>query len=254
MPFFPLPYTAALSLTFDDGLPSHLQIAIPELDRRGLRSTFYLNPRGDEDEYSLTSWRRQLEHWLPAAQAGHEIGNHSLNHPCALNISVDWAPNLQDMTLAELEQDLCEAQRRLSTVFPFQKATSFAYPCYSTNLGRGLQNVSYVPLVARLFVAGRARGEFTNDPHVCDLHCLSSWGVERQTGAFLIGLAELTLAQKRWAILTFHGINEGYLPVAAVDFIELLDHLVRRRDQIWVAPVAEVASFIQAQRRNQEAA
>jgi hypothetical protein len=73
-----------------------------------------------------------------------------------------------------------------------------------------------------LFVAGRARGEFANDPRVCDLHCLSSWGVERQTGAFLIGLAELTLAQGRWAILTFHGI-------------------------------AEVASYIQEQRRNQEA-
>jgi peptidoglycan-N-acetylglucosamine deacetylase len=245
MSFWPAPYISALSLTFDDGLPSHLETAIPELDRRGLRGTFYLNPRGDNDENSLTSWHSQLSAWIPAAQAGHEIGNHSLQHPCSLNIPLDWAPNLLDMTLAELEQDLREAQRRISVVFPMQNATSFAYPCYETSLGRGLSRVSYIPLIARLFAAGRARGELANDPQYCDLHCLSSMNVELQTAAFLIGLAELSLAQGRWAILTFHGISEGHLPVAGVDFIDFLDHLVRRGEQIWVAPVAEVATYIQ---------
>jgi hypothetical protein len=182
--FWPTPFSSALSLTFDDGLPSHLGIAIPELDRRGMRGTFYLNPRGSEDESSSTSWREQLEPWIPAAQAGHEMGNHSINHPCSLNIDIDWAPNLMYMSLAELKKDLLEAQRRLSTLFPMQKATSFAYPCYETSVGRGLQRQSYVPLVARLFAAGRAHGELANDPHACDLHCLSSMNVERQTGAF----------------------------------------------------------------------
>jgi peptidoglycan-N-acetylglucosamine deacetylase len=244
MSFWPAHHTAALSLTFDDGMPSHLQIVIPELDHRSLRGTFYLNPRGDEDPASPKTWRKNLEPWLSVAQTGHEMGNHSLEHPCSLNIPMDWAPNLLDWTIADLEKDLLEAQRRLNAVFPAQKATSFAYPCYETSLGRGLQRVSYIPLVARLFIAGRARGELANDPHYCDLHCLSSWNVERQTSAFLIGLAELALAQGRWAILTFHGINEGHLPTSQVDFLEFLDHLSRRRGQLWVAPVAEVASFI----------
>jgi hypothetical protein len=30
-----------------------------------------------------------------------------------------------------------------------------------------------------------------------------------------------------------------------VDFIAMLDHLDRRREQIWVAPVAEIATYIQ---------
>jgi len=247
MSFWPPPHTGALSLTFDDGMPSHLETVVPELDRRGVRGTFYLNPRGDEDENSPSSWRKQLEAWLPAAWAGHEMGNHSLTHPCSLNIPMDWAPNLLEMTLADLEQDLQEAQRRISSAFPAQKATSFAYPCYETSLGRGLHRLSYVPLVARLFAAGRARGELANDPHFCDLHCLSSWNVERQTSAFLIGLAELAAAQGRWGIMAFHGINEGHLPVSGVDFSEFLDHLARRQEHIWVAPVAEVAVYIQEQ-------
>ena len=245
MSFWPASFNGAISLTFDDGMPSHLETVLPEMDRRGLRGTFYLNPRGDEDENSPASWRKQLEPWLHAAQAGHEMGNHSLTHPCSLNIPMDWAPNLMEMTLADLEEDLLKAQRRISSAFLAQKATSFAYPCYETSLGRGLHRLSYVPLVARLFAAGRARGELANDPHYCDLHCLSSWNVERQTSAFLIGLAELAAAQGRWAILTFHGINEGHLPVSGVDFIEFLDHLARRQEHIWVAPVAEVAVYIQ---------
>lgn len=245
MSFWPASFNGAISLTFDDGMPSHLETAVPEMDRRGLRGTFYLNPRGDEDENSPASWRKQLEPWLHAAQAGHEMGNHSLTHPCSLNVPMDWAPNLMEMTLADLEEDLLEAQRRISSAFPAQKATSFAYPCYETSLGRGLHRLSYVPLVARLFAAGRARGELANDPHYCDLHCLSSWNVERQTSAFLIGLAELAAAQGRWGIMTFHGINEGHLPVSGVDFIEFLDHLARRQEHIWVAPVAEVAVYIQ---------
>ncbi len=36
----------AVSLTFDDGLHSQLEVAVPLLTDRGLRATFYLNPRG----------------------------------------------------------------------------------------------------------------------------------------------------------------------------------------------------------------
>jgi hypothetical protein len=47
--------------------------------------------------------------------------------------------------------------------------------------------------------------------------------------------------------MAFHGINEGHLPVSGVDFSEFLDHLARRQQHIWVAPVAEVAVYIQGQ-------
>ncbi|MDT7892902.1 MAG: polysaccharide deacetylase family protein, partial [Armatimonadota bacterium] len=43
---FPKGCRAAVSLTFDDGLKSQLEVAVPLLNDRGLRATFYLNPRG----------------------------------------------------------------------------------------------------------------------------------------------------------------------------------------------------------------
>jgi hypothetical protein len=251
MTFWPENFQSAISLSFDDGFPSHLDFVVPEMDCRGLRGTFYLAPQGDDDRTSTRSWKHNLEPWLPVSKAGHEIGNHSLTHPCSLNIQIDWAKNLLDMTLDEIEVDLAAAQARLSDVFPHQQHTSFAYPCYETSVGRGRDKVSYVPLVARMFAAGRKsgelRGELANDPLYCDLHALSSWCVERKDGATLIGLVEQALALGRWGIFTFHGIHESHLPVGDTDFVELLDHLVRRREQVWVAPVAEVAAYITAQ-------
>lgn len=251
--FWPGGRAGALSLTFDDGMPSHLRVAFPALRERGLRGTFYLNPRGSEDDPNRgLPWREWLEQWRPLHAAGHELGNHSLRHPCSLNINLNWAPgiNLRDWTLDRMEADLDEAQRRLMAAFPGQAQTSFAYPCYESDVGHGAARVSYVPLIARRFVAGRARGERANDPLHCDPHHLSSWPVERMNGAALIGLAEEAAAQGCWGILTFHGIHEGHLSVADIDFNQLLDHLARRADTIWVAPVAEIAAYIHGKARS----
>jgi peptidoglycan/xylan/chitin deacetylase (PgdA/CDA1 family) len=48
----------AVSLTFDDGLRSQLETAIPLLDEHGLQTTFYLNPPHDGDEDDWRARRR----------------------------------------------------------------------------------------------------------------------------------------------------------------------------------------------------
>ena len=58
---------AAISLTFDDGMASQLDIAVPMLDAHGLRATFY--PIAGDD------YRQTLAPWQGVAEAGHEIGS-----------------------------------------------------------------------------------------------------------------------------------------------------------------------------------
>ncbi|MGD0003123.1 MAG: polysaccharide deacetylase family protein [Anaerolineaceae bacterium] len=251
MGFWPGNYQGAISITFDDGLQSQLQFAIPALNERGIKATFYLNPRGSEEDVANSdSWLKVLEPWIAVHQVGHEIGNHSLMHPCSLNIRADWleGKNLLDWDLARIEADILEAQRRIKTVFPAQVYTSYAYPCYESTIGRGEKRQSYVPVVARNFIAARAKGELrgdlANDPFYCDLHHLSSWPVERQPGAFMVGLVELAIAAGLWGIFTIHGIHESHLPIGDTDFIELVDHLARRQEAVWVAPVAEIGAYI----------
>ncbi len=51
---FPDDWCGAVSLTFDDGLCSQLERAVPLLNDHGLRGTFYLTPRGDDWETHLS--------------------------------------------------------------------------------------------------------------------------------------------------------------------------------------------------------
>lgn len=240
MPETPSPWPAgcrgALSLTFDDGNLTQLQTAIPMLDERGLRGTFYMSPRGD-------TWREDLERWRSAYQTGHEIGNHTLSHICSRGFSDNpKARGLETMTLAEIEADILEAERRLGEVFPTPDR-SFCYPCFQNHVGEGETRQSYTPVVARHFSAGRGLGEVPNHPATCDLHYLWSWMIRGNTGMELVGMAEQAADRGRWGVMTFHGISQGHLPAAESDFRELLDHLVVAR-HLWVAPVREVAVAI----------
>ncbi|GBC99374.1 hypothetical protein HRbin17_01896 [bacterium HR17] len=243
---FPQGCVGAASLTFDDGLRSQYEIAVPLLNERNLRATFYLNPRGTTPESD--DWRQRWAQWQNVAQQGHEIGNHSLTHPCsrALGDRVD-VPCLERMTLADIEADVLEAERRLRLLTGVAER-SFAYPCYQDFVGSGLTRQSYVPVIAKHFVAARGGGERPdNHPLTCDLHALWSLKAEYLRGAELIGWVEWTAQRGRWLIFTFHGVDEGHLPIARYALQELCDYLTKRRD-IWVAPVVEVAKRIAAWR------
>lgn len=230
-------HQAAVSLTFDDGGPTQLSRAIPLMDKRGLRGSFYLCPRGDD-------YAKQLAPWVEVAKRGHEIGNHTLSHTCSINLhSFPPAGGLERMTLDKIEADILEAEKRLRTLFPEIKQRSFCYPCYQTHVGMGLTRQSYVPVVAKHFVAGRASGEYglPNHPLNCDLHCLVCQPCEHMPGAELVGLAEQAARRVRWVIFTFHSIDGGRLGINEFDFADLVEHLDVHRDRFWTAPVAEVA-------------
>lgn len=83
----------ALSLTFDDARPSQVLGGTKLLNRYNAKATFYVNPG---------SVRQHLGEWKKAVASGHEIGNHSLNHPCTGNF--EWSRNhaLEEYTLNKM--------------------------------------------------------------------------------------------------------------------------------------------------------
>src|SRR5437016_1452750 len=101
MPSFTWPggARAAVSLSFDDARPSQAERGIPLLDRLGMRATFFVSP---ERVLDPAPWKR-------AAQAGHEIGNHSMTHPCSGNFPWSRDNALEDYTLERMEKELLDA-------------------------------------------------------------------------------------------------------------------------------------------------
>src|SRR5690606_8583023 len=141
--------------------------------------------------------------------------------------------SLEEMTLEDIGWEVDETNRRLAEVFPEQGAVSFAYPCYQPFVGRGVERKSYVPVVLERCVAGRGRGEQSNDPIYCDLGYLWSWTCERMTGQTVMCIVEQAAAKGRWVILTVHGIQEGHLSVTEGDLEELCAFLEREVGRVW---------------------
>jgi len=248
----------AISLTFDDGNQSQLDIAIPILEEYNLLGTFYINPRGDD-------WKQKLQPWREVALNGHEIGNHTINHICSQNFA--WGPNVKSLetsTLDEIESDVLEADRRLKELIPEKPVHTFCYPCYQTDVGEGRTRQSYIPVIAKYFPAARGIGEAPNHPLYTDLHYLTSWVMAGwMSGSELCGFPKVAADQGRWGIMAFHGFqNEksaskwtpgSYYhgsPVSAENFRQLCEYLDTHRDEIWTAPVISIAQEIIAWREN----
>ena len=235
----------AVSLTFDDGRLSQLQKVIPLLDARGLRGTFYLCPTRE-------TVVDHIQEWQAAHRNGHEIGNHSISHSCTQALWGRPTPGcLETRTLEDIEQDITEAQKRLEAFFPERSEWTFAYPCYETHVGAGASRTSYVPIIARHFLAGRAGTSnygFFNSPDTMDLHALASQACEQMRGPELVGLVERAIRRGHWVVLTFHEIDQGGLGVFQPDFVELLDHLAEYRSRVWTAPLAEIAAWVRDHR------
>ena len=224
----------ALSLTFDDARESQLDVALPVLEAHGVRATFYVLP---------ARVRRRPDDWRRAAADGHEIGNHTGSHPCSANFTFSRRNALEDYTLERMATEIDRTSRRLARLLEVE-TTSFAYPCGQSFVGRGEGRQSYVPLVARRFLAGRGYGsEVPNDPARCDLAHLHAYTVDGMDAGALVGLVEGDGTDGRWVVTAGHDVGEGGDQTVLVD---ALDALCRRaaEDDVWVAPVSEVARHL----------
>ena len=179
---------------------------------------------------------------------GHEIGNHTISHPCACAFKENRSNCLETMTLEDIDWEVGEGKRRISEAIPIQDDFTFCYPCYHAHVGEGIKRQSYVPVVAKYHSAGRGKGDYANHPLTSDIHHLYSFPVERHALSEMIGLIEETAVQKRWVILTFHGISEGHLSVNKSDFKGLCEYLQKHNKRIWTAPVVNVSKAIGAWR------
>jgi peptidoglycan/xylan/chitin deacetylase (PgdA/CDA1 family) len=234
-----------VSLTFDDARPSQVDVGLPILDRHGVKATFFLVPSSAEPRRAG---------WKQAAAAGHEIGNHSLDHPCTGNFAWARQKALEDFTLERMRQQLLDANARLRDLLGVTPEV-FAYPCGQTFVGRGLDTRSYVPLVAAAFVAARGwLGEAPNDPERCDLAQVLGMEMDGKDFEQVRPLLEQARQGGSWLVLAGHDIGEPGVQTTRVGLLEkLLPYLRDPANGFWTAPVGAVAHAIR-QRRGLETA
>ena len=226
-----------MSLTFDDARLSQVDRGLPILDRFDVKATFYV---------SFGSVEQRLDQWKAAAANGHEIGNHSLTHPCSGNFEF-VRPNcmLEDYSLERMERDLLDANEKINNLLGV-RPTTFAYPCGQTFVGRGEGQQSYVPVVARHFRIGRGGfDEAPNDPYYCDPAMITGLELDGADWAHALDLIEETVSQGRWLVLFGHEVGDGGRQTVVAETLERLCEYYRDpRNGIWIDTVDTIGRHI----------
>ena len=232
---------AAVSLSFDDARASQIDRGIPILDAHGVRATFYV---------SLPALEARVEDWRAVVKMGHEIGNHSVLHPCSGNFAWSRGRALEDYTLERMDAELDEANERIRRSLGVTPST-FAYPCGQTFIGRGADLKSYVPLVAEKFVAGRLfRSETSIDPAFCDLSHLPAYDGDDQPWDTYRKWIETAASNGSWLVIAGHNVGTGGVQTTRADALEALCRYCQDPAHgIWIDTVDAVASHIHRTRQ-----
>lgn len=219
----------AVSLSYDDAIDSQLDNAIPALNRHGFVASFYLT-------LASPTVQSRLHEWRAAAEQGHELGNHTIYHPCSAALpDRDWVAsyyNIDDYVINEIVHEINVANTFLHAIDGRTERT-LTVPCGDTMTSDG----SYIPAVRKLFVA--VKGFESDDPNFA-----AFWAPAQVTGPELIERVEAEAAKGTMLYnIVFHGIGGDYLTVSTEAHEQLLQYLAENNGKFWVDSYINVMRF-----------
>ncbi|MGH7495628.1 MAG: polysaccharide deacetylase family protein [bacterium] len=227
----------AVSLTYDDALNVHLDYVIPALDSLGLKGTFYLSGY-------FPAFRERMSEWKSAADKGHELGNHTLFHPCTGKLpGREWVQpdyDLGNYSMRRLLDEIKMANTLLEAIDGKTKR-SFAYPCGDTRIG----DSSYVDKIRGDFVAARGVTEDMPGISEIDLYNVGAYVINGQSAEELIDLVKQAMESNALIVFLFHGVGgEHALNISLREHRKLLHFLKQNETAIWIAPFVEIAEHV----------
>lgn len=231
----------AVVLTYDDAVPEQLDNALPALDSLGLKASFYITAFNAGCKERITEWKK-------AAANGHELGNHTLFHPCLGNSKGrEWVSPETDMSRYTVKR--MENEIRMTNVFlqalDGSKQRTFAFTCGDTKIG----DSAFINGLKNDFIAARSvRGEMHTIDQV-DLYDIDCFVVNGETGTQMIQWVKKAVANNALLVILFHGVGGGHpIDVSSNAHSTLLHYLKQNEKDIWVAPLVEVATHIKQYR------
>lgn len=202
---------AAFALMFDDSMTVHIKNALPELKKRNLVGTFYVNPGSGQFKAYKGAWEKDI----PAA--GGVLANHTFTHKGA-------------KTPENLEEEITLANDAIRAIDPKATLISFGIP--------GVKQGDWAVTKEQLAEALK-KHKLLLRPETG-----GHWGhINFKTGAELISRIDKGLATGSFDFCAFHGIGGEWLSTDLPPFIELLDALVAKREQLWITDTISAQKY-----------
>lgn len=226
----------AVVITYDDAYDQQLDNAVPVLDSLGLKATFYITA-------SSTSIKNRMNEWKKLSTDGHELGNHTLYHPCIGGAGREWLNPEFDMRHYTVQQ--MENEIRMTNVFlqamDGKTKRTFAYTCGDMKIG----DSSFMDGLKNEFVAARGVQSEMHKLKEINLYDVDCFVVNNNTAEEMIGWVKKAMQTNSLLVVLFHGVGGGNsLNVALPEHRGFLNFLKKNEKDIWVAPMIDVAEYI----------
>ena len=224
-------------LTYDDALNVHLDNVIPVLDSLNLKGTFYLTASSDAASKRIKDWRK-------IAADGHELGNHTLYHPCdATGEGMSWVKpeyDLSKYSLLKIQDEIKVCNNYLKAIDGKTKRT-FAFTCGHKKVAEG----EFIQTLSNEFIAARTvRGEMHpfDEQKLMDMDCYS---MEGKTGEQMIELVKQAQKSGKLLVFLFHGVGgEHSLNVSKEAHSQLVHYLKENEKDIYIDTKFNIAEHI----------
>ena len=225
---------AAVVFTYDDGLDCDLDVVVPQLNEFGLKGTFFCTGNSP-------SLYNRTEEWRAITKRGHELGNHTLFHPCD-GTGQDWVKPEYDLRTYTPEQIVAELKTANTLLKAIDGKTerSYGYTC-SHFVANG---VDFTDSIKNIFVAARCDGPI---PETMDGY--KTW----KTPSFmsvdpeiddLIAKVEEAKAKGTIVVFMFHNVGGGYLNTAADVHKQLLQYVSENSDDLYSDSFINVMKYV----------
>lgn len=234
----------AVSLTYDDGLPVHRTAVADILEKNALLATFYTHIRGKDLLGNPESWRE-------LSAKGHELGNHSLFHPCRRSEKrKGWLEEYYDLmkyTRVQWRNELEIANFTLSLI-DGKSMRSYGNTCCDTTIGSGDAEESMDGILEELFIAARGPlNETVFNPRKT-FNPMQIGHFSGDSKSFDQIKEEITKASDLggWIVFMIHGVGKGThnLYIEEGQHCQLIDWLGENKEHIWTAPFIDVAKYV----------
>lgn len=220
---------AAYTLAFDDARCSHYQLAWPEMEKKGITGTFFIN----------TDPNLNWIPWIYLAKFGNEIASHTVNH-------VDLTSLSSEAVEYELKESF-EAIWKNAGQIP----ESFANPFGRTN--------QFIEEKIKLYYLS-ARNQYGINSSVLDendFYYLRAIGAYPSVSQIFLRKKLVEVINKNgYLIVSFHSLteenaylNETYLPIKY--FQNHLDDVCELSNDLWIAPQKDVVKYIRVRQSSE---
>ncbi|MDR6845274.1 polysaccharide deacetylase family protein [Flavobacterium granuli] len=228
----------AVVLTYDDALNVHLDKVIPALNSFNFKGTFYLIA-------SSPVVTNRIEEWKTASEKGHELGNHTLYHPCDGSLPgrdfVGKDNDLSSYTLDRAVKEIRTANQLLKDIDGKSERT-FAYPCGDLKI----RDTLYYDYLKNDFVAARGVESGFLQARKVDLANVNSFVENGTTATQMIAQIEEAEKSGSFIVFLFHGVGgEHPMNIHLEEHQKLLLYLKEKEKDIWVTSMVDLGKYIQ---------